>query len=251
MGEDWLTEFLAYVLNTDPDARDALGVLLHLPRYREGSVTTQLPLLNGRRVDLELQLQDDTAWHVVWIEAKIDAEEQPNQLLDYRTELLRRYGTRGSLVALGKDGSEILTTALERHVIPPLREPTQLAEPVSWQQLSRAFDHVGADRAGGARWRRDANQAATPTVQRTLHDFLHYLQGRGLAMNDDPLTLTDGLVASRGPELFDKRDGLISRLLSLAAGRITDPVGDVSGAWYWPGVGDFCSSQGRFWSLGN
>jgi hypothetical protein len=189
-------------------------------------------------------------WHVVWIEAKIDAEEQPNQLLDYRTELLRRYPTGGSLVALGRDGSEILTTALERHLIPPLEEPTQLAEAVSWEQLAKTLDQVGADRAGGARWRHDANQPATLAVQRTLYDFLHFLEIRGLAMNDDPLTLTDGLVASRGRQLFDKHDGLISRLLTLAGDRIAHPVGDVADPWYWPGAGDFCSAQGRCWSLG-
>ncbi len=107
-GEDRLTEVLAHVLSLDDEARDGLCGILNLPSYDDASITTQLPLLSGRRVDLEMQLRDSSGWHVVWIEAKIDAKEQQRQLLEYACELTERYSRHGTLVAVAREGSHIL-----------------------------------------------------------------------------------------------------------------------------------------------
>lgn len=128
-GEDRLTEFLALVLESDRDARTEFCGIVGQPSHDRASVSTQLPLLNGRRVDLEIQLQDGRAWSVIWVEAKTDAVEQPNQLRDYRQELIDRYGDRGTLVALGRSGSPLLDVATERRMFLHASGPLQVAVP--------------------------------------------------------------------------------------------------------------------------
>ena len=250
VGEDRLTEIFAHLLALDPVSRAALESSLGLTeRFDAASITTQLPLISGRRVDLEIQFQGSSGRYVVWIEVKVDAKEQEDQLLDYACELARRYGRDGTVVALAPAHHPILMRAREEHVLVPGLEAEPLAVPLPWQSVANKLEVVGRRRGHGPGWRRGAVATDATADQRLLLEFLTYLERRGLMMNDDPLSLTDGLVASRGRELFDRNTGAITRLLTSAASGMRGFAGIEPEAWHWPSQGDFCSSQGRWWSL--
>ena len=249
VGENRLTELFAHLLASDPESRMALEDSFGLTRqFEKASITTQLMLQNRRRVDMEVHFQDESARYVVWVEAKIDTREQDDQLLDYAREMAARYGSDGTVVALAPSDHPILKRAREEHELAP-GVTAQLAVPLTWQQVGERLDDVGQDRGGGPRWRRDATGAGAPGAQRILAEFLAYLERRALMMNDDPLNLTDGLVASGCKHLFDRTSGSISRILDRAAIAVGGPFADSKpDPWYWP-AGDFSFNQGRTWSL--
>lgn len=218
MGEDRLTELLAHVLAADDLFRTRFCRLCGVPALANADLRTQRRLSTGRRVDLELLARENGARHVVWVEVKAGALEQPSQLHDYADELHRLYGDHGTLVALAPKGDRIF-----EHARTTGRLGRPLARSLTWQQVDEAIRQTGQERAGMS-WRDEAALARTSALQRTLLDFHAYLQRRKeplAIMPDDPLQVTDALALSRVPALLD-RGGLIDTILDLAAAYVSD-----------------------------
>lgn len=247
-GEDRVTEILAHVLQHDLGALNAFSKLLGLGEFAEMTVSTQHLLIGGRRVDLALQLSGSASSHVLWVEVKIDALEQQNQLFDYARELARLYPMRSTLVALAPRGHDLLIRANEQHDFGDGQGDRPLALAVTWQEVANRFEHEGRRRGHGLHWRSSALGETAEARQRTLLEFLSYLERRGLSMTDDPLTLTDAIVASRAEQLLDDRGGAIMRLLDRAASEVEGPSGGTPTQWSWPGKG-MCTGMGYSWPL--
>jgi hypothetical protein len=85
------------MLQTHDELLDALLDRIHLARHHEREVVTQQATLAGRRVDIELRLVDGArVLHVIWLELKEWAREQPEQLADYARDLALRYAGRST-----------------------------------------------------------------------------------------------------------------------------------------------------------
>jgi hypothetical protein len=110
-------------------------------KWRAERVSTQESTDEGR-VDLTMLLVNDDGEHLVWIEVKAGALEQPKQLERYARELRERIG-RGTLVALAEAGDPLLRRAREQG----------LAAPLSWQQvLDLCPSSAGISSVGGSPW---------------------------------------------------------------------------------------------------
>lgn len=96
--EDRTSEILAYTLGHDPAARRALCDLARATWQKERTIVTQRRVTNADRIDIELSLFGDGTVHVMWIEVKEWAAEQPEQLVRYARELRRLYPEHSTLV---------------------------------------------------------------------------------------------------------------------------------------------------------
>jgi hypothetical protein len=210
IGEDVLTEMLAHVLVTDDDvtAGVAEAVGLDGEKWRAERVSTQESTPEGR-VDLTMSLVNDDGEHLVWIEVKAGALEQPKQLERYARELRERIG-RGTLVALAEAGDPLLRRAREQG----------LAAPLSWQQVLDLCTRVAEDRdlGDGREWRRRARSSEAPARQRTLAEFCWYLERRRVAVNIEAVTDEDVIAAARTERLLIDGGTIDQLLLSASAG---------------------------------
>jgi hypothetical protein len=214
--EDRLTELLALLLAGDKRFRSRFCHLVGVPDLLHVDVRTQRRLRTGRRVDLEVILRHDTNVHVVWIEVKAGALEQPNQLKDYSKELDVLYPGRHTLVALAPSGDKIFATAALLR-----SDGRQLARAISWQMIREQINQSALERAKtGMPWRKSAIDEDASAELRVLAEIDGYLDTNRRVlrlMRDEPLQTTDSLVLSRYRDLIDK-GGLVDALLTTAVG---------------------------------
>lgn len=173
----------------------------------------------GGRVDLELRLTESNRVHVVWIEVKVGAVEQWQQLDRYARELRRRYGDDSTLVALAEDADQIFVSATAPITFEDGKQQDSTATTLTWQKLGNLLDSVGR-RRGGLGWRATKIAFDDRADQRLLSDLLTYMEGEGLVSSDDPITTSDAIVVSQADRLLESKDSAIARLLHLTAARI-------------------------------
>lgn len=218
--EDRITEVLAAHLGYDADARAAVCAVVGAPEFTGAVVLTQreIPEVGGC-VDLELRLTEGDRLYVVWIEVKVGAKEQWQQLDRYARELRHLHGDDSTLVALAGDGDRIFVSAAAPIAFEDGEQRDRTAGALTWQELGNLLDSVGR-RRGGLGWRAAKIASRDRADQRLLSDLLTYLEGEGLVNSDDPITTADATVVSRADRLLDSKDGAITRLLRLAGARI-------------------------------
>jgi hypothetical protein len=216
VAEDQLTEMLAHLLDRDDDLLTNLRWILLVPENaRKVSILTQRRTPAGNaRIDLELRfagLHD----HVVWVEVKDESPESPGQLARYETELAEHSPHSHTLVALAPAGHTILSA--------------ERVQPLTWQSVARICETVGASR-GGRNWRRSALEPTAESRQRSLVEFVEFLQQRRLALNTEPITALDALVAPRVEALLGP-EGTIASVLDAAVAAMDGFDEDPSARW--------------------
>ena len=232
--EDQLGELFALVLQTHDELLDALLGRIHVARHHEREVVTQQATPAGRRVDIELRLVDGARLqHVIWLELKEWAREQPEQLADYARDLALRYTGRSTLVALAPRGHGVLDVA--RLTVPP-------ATPLSWEEVAIACDQTGTG-AYGSGWRRRPADPEARAGSRILLEFLGLLQSRGVVSAVEPLEVLDVLVGLRSEAVLTHPDGSVACLLDAAAAELAEYEVDPSSSW--PKQRGIAAWQGR------
>lgn len=232
--EDQLGELFALTLQTHDELLDALLDRIHVARHREREVVTQQATPVGRRVDIELRLVDRARLqHVIWLELKEWAREQPEQLADYARDLALQYPGRSTLVALAPRGHRVLDVASS--TVPP-------ATPLSWEEVAIACDQAGIS-AYGSGWRRGLTAAEARAGSLILIELLGLLQSRGVVSAAEPLAVVDVLVGLRSDALLTHPDGSIACLLEAAAAELVDYELDPSSSW--PKQRGIAAWQGR------
>ena len=210
------------VLQTHDELLDALLGRIHVARHHEREVVTQQATPAGRRVDIELRLVDGARLqHVIWLELKEWAREQPEQLADYARDLALRYTGRSTFVALAPRGHGVLDVA--RLTVPP-------ATPLSWEEVAIACDQTGTG-AYGSGWRRRPADPEARAGSRILLEFLGLLQSRGVVSAVEPLEVLDVLVGLRSEAVLTHPDGSVACLLDAAAAELAEYEVDPSSSW--------------------
>ena len=214
--EDRTSEILAYTLAHDPAARRALCDLARATWHNERTVVTQRRVTKADRIDIELTMFADGTVHVIWIEVKEWAAEQPEQLIRYARELGRLYPECSTLVALARaNDHSILASAAKPFLAADDGEVAgeRTATVITWQDLGASLDGVGRDRDpfGRRTWRRYARDRAVPVEQRDLKDLLDYLERRGLVEPETRITSADVSVAARAESVLSAIERLLDR----------------------------------------
>jgi len=196
--ENRLTELLATTLALHGGFRDVFLAKLAVTGSTSAEVRTQVATENGF-VDLELVAWSDRRRIArVWVESKLDAEYQHQQLQRYADSLKRRAPPMGILVNL----------------VPRSRvreaQGYRTADVLSWQWLAEEANKVGAQGSGGKAWRSTSRSGTGTASQRLLDEFLGYLEAFG-DVSLEPLSmghavaLRDADTALRiATELFDR-----------------------------------------------
>lgn len=208
IGEDALTDGLAYLLNTDAGVADAFASMLELPPgpWRCESSQTQYPV-GGRRVDLEVVLTSGATRRLLWVEAKAFTRDHDDQLRTYLDALADReseLGTKGEVVTLAPLGNPIENKARELKL-----------KHLTWQQVLTSIV-VLAEKRAGPQWRKAASQRDAQVGLRDLFDYRWALEHEDVAVDVTALEPSDEHVARRAEVLLNP-NGVIGVLLDAAA----------------------------------
>lgn len=224
VGEDSLTDGLAYLLKWDIAVAKAFGELFGLDGVDACTHSQTQVGVPGGRVDLEVVLTCGGHGFLLLVEAKTFTTDRENQLKTYMDAQDYRRGktdaTHAEVVTLAPIGNPIEETAREHGL-----------KHISWQQILTSLVLIGAHRADPD-WREKAANRTAAVELRDLLDYCWILRKRGVAVDVDPIQKSDDLVARRAEELLNPH-GVVGALLDAAAdldgyavdGRYAEPRG--------------------------